>query len=191
MISKFIGHLKKLRDLYLVRIVWRRYKIGKNFHAGARVRLWARSKLEIGDWFYIGRDSFIETDCVIGDYVIFANRVAIVGRYDHNYQQFGEPIRLASQVRDKEYNWKGLNNVTIIEDDVWIGYGATILSGVRIGQGSIIAAGSLVTRDVENYSIYGGSPAKKIRDRFESHEDLQKHLKLYNNKYSKSPRFSN
>lgn len=173
---KLISQLKKLRDLFLARIRWRKYKIGKHFHAGIRVRLWAKSKLEIGDYFYIGRDSFIETDCTVGDYVIFGNRVAIVGRYDHNYQQIGVPTRLAMQMQDADYNWKGLGLITVIEDDVWVGYGSTILSGVKIGTGSIIAAGSVVTKDVEPYSIYGGFPAKKLKDRFDTAEDLQNHI---------------
>ena len=55
----------------------------------------------------------------------------------------------------------------IVDDDVWIGYGATILSGVHIGQGAVIAAGAVVTADVEPYSIVGGVPAKVIKYRFE------------------------
>ncbi len=171
--------IKKIRDLLLVKVKWRRYTIAGGFHAGARVRLWAKNKLIIGKEFYIGRDSSIETDCIIGDYVIFGNKVGIVGRYDHHYQQTGIPTRMASQIRDADYDWKGLNNLTIIENDVWIGYGATIMSGVRIGQGSIIAAGSVVTKDVDSYSIYGGSPAKKIKARFDSPEELDKHLLAY------------
>jgi len=174
-----IQWLKKLRDLYLVKIKWRRYTIDKGFHAGARVRLWAKSKLVIGKKFYIGRDSSIEADCVIGDYVIMGNKVGIIGRYDHHYQQAGMPIRMASQIRDPDYNWKGLDQLTIIGDDVWVGYGSTILGGVKIGKGSIIAAGSLVTKDVESYSIYGGSPAKKIKDRFDSPDQLAEHLARY------------
>lgn len=171
--------LKKIRNLYLAKIKWRRYTIGPGFHAGARVRLWAKSKLVIGSHFYIGRDSQVETDCIIGDYVIFGNRVGIVGRYDHHYQQPGVPVRMASQIRDADYNWKGLNNLTTIEDDVWIGYGSTIMSGVKIGRGSIVAAGSLITKDVEPYVIYGGVPAKKIKDRFDNNADLMQHLRAY------------
>lgn len=80
----------------------------------------------------------------------------------------------------------------IIEDEVWIGYGALILSGVTIGKGSIIAAGSVVTRDVPPYAIVGGNPAKIIRYRLPrevielvkdtylkdiSHDILKKNLK--------------
>jgi chloramphenicol O-acetyltransferase type B len=172
------GTLKKLRNEFLRKIIYRKYQIGTGFHSGIRVRLWAKHKVVIGQNFYIGRDSFIESDVIIGDNVIWANRVALVGRYDHHYQQLGVPIRLASQIRDKDYNWLGLNDVTIIEDDVWIGYGATIMSGVTIKTGSIIAAGSVVTKDVEAFSIYGGVPAKKIKDRFNTPEDLNKHLSL-------------
>ncbi len=172
--------VKKLRDFILVRTVWRRHKIGRGFHAGARVRLWGKHSLVIGDNFYIGRDSQIECDAVIGNDVILANKVALVGRYDHHYQQIGVPIRKASQIRDPDYNWKGLNMKVVIGDDVWIGYGAIILCGVIIGNGSIIAAGSIVTRDVEPFSIYAGAPAKKIADRFDSAEDKNKHIDIYN-----------
>lgn len=170
--------LKKIRNLYLVKIIWRKYIIGEGFHAGIRVRLWAKKTLIIGKNFYIGRDSFIETDCVIGDNVIIGNKVGIVGRYDHNYQQIGVPIRLASSIRNHDYSWTGLTMITNIGNDVWIGYGVTILGGVTIKDGAIIAAGAVVTKDVEEYVIYGGNPAKKIRDRFNSQADLDLHKKI-------------
>jgi acetyltransferase-like isoleucine patch superfamily enzyme len=173
--------LKKCRDLYLSKIHWGKYQIGKNFHAGKGVRMWAKKTLVIGDNFYIGRYSQIESDVVIGNDVIFGNYVAIVGRYDHHYQQIGTAIRFASQIRDKDYNWHGKDSVTVIEDEVWVGFGSIIMSGVRIGTGSIIAAGSVITKDVEPYSITGGSPAKKIKDRFNSPEDTQAHQQLYFN----------
>ncbi len=176
-----ISLLKKLRDIFLAKVIWRKYSIGSNFHAGIRVRIWAKKNVTIGKNFYIGRDSLIETDCIIGDNVIFGNRVGIVGRFDHHYQEKGSPIRLASQIRDRDYNWRGLNLETIIGNDVWIGYGSTILQGVKISDGAIIGAGSVVTKDVEAYSIYAGNPAKKIRNRFESEGDLILHLCLINN----------
>lgn len=171
--------LKNIRDIYLVKIKWRKYDIGKGFHAGARVRLWARNKIKIGKDFYIGRDSQIESDCIIGNYVIFGNKVAIVGKYDHNFQQVGVPVRHAMQIRDKSYNWKGTETTpVIIGNDVWVGYGVIIMSGVKIGDGAIIAAGSIVVKDVEPYTIYGGVPAKKIKDRFKDTTALNNHILL-------------
>jgi acetyltransferase-like isoleucine patch superfamily enzyme len=82
---------------------------------------------------------------------------------------------LASQIRDDDYDWRGMNSKIVVKDDVWIGLGSTVLSGVTIGSGSIIAAGSVVTKDVEEYSIYAGNPAKKIKQRFDSDEQLEAH----------------
>ncbi|AUY50186.1 CatB-related O-acetyltransferase [Streptomyces sp. CB01881] len=56
---------------------------------------------------------------------------------------------------------------TMVGNDVWFGYGATVLPGVRIGDGAIIAAGSVVTSDVEPYTVVGGNPARPIRRRFD------------------------
>lgn len=55
----------------------------------------------------------------------------------------------------------------IVDDDVWIGYGVTILSGVHIGQGAVIASGAVVSKDVEPYSVVGGVPARIIKYRFD------------------------
>ncbi len=56
----------------------------------------------------------------------------------------------------------------VVEDDVWIGYGATIMSGVHIGKGAVIGACALVNKDVAPFEIVGGVPAKKIGDRFDN-----------------------
>jgi len=52
---------------------------------------------------------------------------------------------------------------TLIGNDVWIGYEATIMPGIRVGDGAIVATKSVVTRDVEAYTVVGGNPAKDIR----------------------------
>lgn len=175
-----IRYLKHLRDLWYKHVVWRKYKIGSNFHCGRGTFLWAKDRLEIGDNFYLGKYSIIETNCVIGNGVIIANNVGIVGRYDHNYQQVGVPVRMAMQIHDADYDWKGIGELTTIGNDVWIGYGAIVMSGVHIADGSIIAAGSVVTKDTEPYSINAGIPARKISDRFDKTEDMDRHIeKLY------------
>ncbi|MGC9439077.1 CatB-related O-acetyltransferase [Streptomyces sp. WG5] len=60
---------------------------------------------------------------------------------------------------------------TVVGNDVWFGYGATVMPGVRIGDGAIVAAGSVVTSDVAPYTIVGGNPARPIRVRYDA-EDI-------------------
>ena len=73
-------------------------------------------------------------------------------------------------MKGKEYPNKG--NI-VVGNDVWIGYNATIMAGVTIGDGAIIAANATVVKNVEPYTIVGGNPAKIIRKRFS-----EKHIKL-------------
>ena len=69
--------------------------------------------------------------------------------------------------QDQEFEALSKGDI-IVDDDVWIGYGATILSGVHIDQGAVIAAGAVVSKDVPPYAIVGGVPAKVIKYRFTS-----------------------
>ncbi|MFJ6696537.1 CatB-related O-acetyltransferase [Streptomyces sp. NPDC091272] len=66
---------------------------------------------------------------------------------------------------------------TVLGNDVWIGYGVTVMPGVRIGHGGIVAAGSVVTSDVPDYAIVGGNPARLIRKRF-GDEEIERLLAL-------------
>lgn len=70
-------------------------------------------------------------------------------------------------MEDRSYPTRG---DTVIGNDVWIGYNATIMAGVTIGDGAIIATNSNVTRDVAPYSVVGGNPARVIRKRFSDKE---------------------
>jgi len=72
----------------------------------------------------------------------------------------------------------------IVKDDVWIGYRSIILSGVTIGQGAVVAAGSVVTKDVPPYAIVGGNPAKIIKYRF-SDNKIKELLKIDYSKIDK------
>ncbi|OSC45138.1 acetyltransferase, partial [Streptomyces sp. 4F] len=66
---------------------------------------------------------------------------------------------------------------TVIGNDVWIGHGTTVMPGVRIGHGAIVAAGSVVTRDIPDYTVAGGNPARVIRHRYDE-EDTARLLAL-------------
>ena len=72
--------------------------------------------------------------------------------------------------------WDNKGNI-VIGNDVWIGYEAVIMAGVHIGDGAIIAARAVVTKDVPPYTIVGGTPAKEIRKRFDT-EVIKQLLKL-------------
>ncbi len=172
---KIVSSLKGIRDWFLVHVMWRQHSIGRGFHAGRRVVMWAPNKIVIGENCYIGRYSQIECDAEIGHNVIMANMVAFVGRYDHHFQHVGTPTRLAMQIRDPDYDWKGHDLKVVVGDDVWIGYGAIILSGVTIGEGAVIASGAVVTKDVEPYVVVGGNPAKTICPRFADPAELEIH----------------
>jgi acetyltransferase-like isoleucine patch superfamily enzyme len=148
---------------------------GVDLHVGSRPRFWAPEYFEIGDHSYLGHDVCIETNCRIGRYVLIANRVAMVGRRDHDFRTPGVPVRfghwVGSLLRPSPHRGEGVT----VEDDVWLGYGSIVLSGVRIGRGAIVAAGSVVKADVAAYAIVGGNPAALIGQRFKSAEDVARH----------------
>lgn len=110
--------------------------------------------IEIGNNTQINEECWIR-NCKIGNDVMIAPHVMILN-YGHKIEDTSVPM-INQGVRFYEQ--------TIIENDVWIGARAIILPGVKIGTGSVIGAGSVVTKDVEAFSIVGGNPAKLIRTR--------------------------
>lgn len=109
----------------------------------------------------------------IGNFCSIANGVTFVLSAEHNIDLVSTfPFKvLYTKTAESEALAKG---DIIVDDDVWIGYGATILSGVHIGQGAVIAAGAIVTKDVEPYQVVAGIPAKPIKYRFD--EGLREEL---------------
>ena len=100
----------------------------------------------------------------IGNYCSIGPETVFMLGGDHNYACLSTyPFKAMFQLASHEALSKG---PIVIEDDVWIGTRVTILSGVRIGQGAIIAAGAVVNKDVPPYAIVGGIPAKIIKYRF-------------------------
>lgn len=119
-----------------------------------------------------GRECFVNAGARIGpkvtmgDYVLLGPDVTFTGD-DHEYQRVGVPIT---------YSGRPFMRPTVVGDDVWIGTRATVLAGVTIGAGAIVAANAVVNKDVPPFAIVGGVPARHIGWRFESEVDRQSHL---------------
>lgn len=109
------------------------------------------TSIEIGKNSGLGINCNLHGPIFIGNDVMMAPEVQIHTK-NHKFNRLDIPMREQGSTE---------NNPVIIEDDVWIGSRVTILPGVRIGKGSIVAACSVVTKDVEAYSIVAGNPAKK------------------------------
>lgn len=155
---------RKLKATYY-RKKYRLKRIDKSVYFGGPSTI--SSDLEADHNAYIGPRCYIYPKVKIGAYTMLANDVRIIGG-DHKYNIPGIPIIYSGRAELK---------ATTIGKDCWIGAYSIIMCGVNIGDGSIIAAGSVVTKDVEPYSIYGGIPAKKIKPRFANEQDKEIHEK--------------
>ncbi|MDE2028752.1 MAG: CatB-related O-acetyltransferase [Candidatus Omnitrophica bacterium] len=120
---------------------------GAFFHSGKAV--------SIGNFSGIGINANLSGKITIGDYVMMGRDVVIMTR---NHEFFRTDIPMVQQGFRQE-------KPIVIGNDVWIGDRVIILAGVRVGDGAIIGAGSVVTRDVIPYAVVGGIPARVIRMR--------------------------
>lgn len=146
---------------------------GKGVVLGRRIRMSGACNLYIGNNVSIGEDSrFICTRAkiIMGDNIMFGphvtcitggHRMDVVGRY---------MISVTEKRLEDDRN-------IVFEGDNWVGANATILRGVTIGEGSVIAAGAVVKKDVPAYSIVGGVPAKVIKMRF-TEEEIADHKRI-------------
>lgn len=113
-----------------------------------------------------------EERLIIGNYCSIAPQVQFLLGGEHPMTRFSTyPF---GQKYFNEKNESVTKGPIVVDDDVWIGFGATILSGVHVGKGAVIASGALVTKDVPPYGIVGGIPARFMRYRFE--EDIRNKL---------------
>jgi len=115
------------------------------------------SEITIGDNSGIGVDCQIYGEVNIGNDVMMGPETIILTR-NHKYDRIDLPMRLQGYHPP---------NPVFIKDDAWIGTRVIILPGVTVGTGAIIGAGAVVTKDVPDYAIVGGNPAKIIRYRNE------------------------
>jgi len=148
---------------------------GQNVKIGRHTRAEGWRNIYIGNNVSIGVNSvFLTTRAkiTIHDHVIFGPNVTIVTG-NHRTDLVGKYI---DEVTDS-YKLPDNDEDVVIEGDNWIGANATILKGVTVGQGAIVAAGAVVTKDVKPYEIVGGVPAKTIGYRF-SKEGQKEHEKI-------------
>jgi len=151
-------------------------KCGKNCFIGRKCDL-TYHNISLGNNVSIGNNAMFmctRAEIKIGDNVMFGphvfmitggHRIDLIGRY---MISVGNDEKLPENDKD-----------IIIEGDNWIGANSIILKGVTIGRGAVVAAGSVVTRDVKPYSIVGGVPAKIIKMSF-NEADLEEHIRLLN-----------
>lgn len=132
--------------------------------------------LSVGDGSSIPKGATIyctEAPLTIGKNVIFGpNPTIITG--DHRVDV---PCIYISESNEKK---KENDRPVIIEDDVWCGANVIILKGVTIGKGAIVAAGSVVTRDIPPCEVWGGNPARFIKNRFSTTNEKEQHLFFLN-----------
>lgn len=155
-----------LFKLKLAKLKWRKknqhnFTTAKNIfpHEIVEVGVMTYGNLDVRTW---GNK---EEKLIIGSYVSIAQDVIFILGGNHRYDTLSTyPFKVMVLGEKEEALTKG---AIIVEDDVWIAVGVIVLSGVTIGKGAVIAAGSVVTKDIPPYAIVGGNPARVIKYRFE------------------------
>ena len=135
--------------------------------------------ISLGKDVYIGPNanfSSAEETITIGDKVMFGPDVMIIGE-DHNISQLGK------YMHDVKEKLPQNDAPIVICDDVWVGARSIILKGVTLGEGCVVAAGSIVTKSVPPYAIVKGSPAVVYKYRF-TKEEIEIHRKMIQNQKS-------
>lgn len=125
---------------------------GKKVDIGRRISF--SKNVSLGDKSSIGDNSYLVGEIVIGKDVMMAANCALIAS-NHKFDRLDIPMNRQG----------GVNAPIVIEDNVWIGYGVTILAGVTVHSGAVLAAGSVVSKDVPGNAIVGGVPARVIKFR--------------------------
>lgn len=128
---------------------------GTNVNVAKGARFGNGKFIEIGNNSGIGMYAKVPNDIIIGEDVMMGVNVTIFGS-NHVFDRTDIPMRKQGMRKEQP---------VIIEDDVWIGSNSIIMPGRKISKGTIIGAGSVVTKDFPEYSIIGGNPARLIKSR--------------------------
>lgn len=151
---KYIRHVYGLKNVHKTFNIGGFCSISKDFIAG--------------EYAYVGKGCLIYPGVSAGRYTMIAPNVQIIGS-DHNYDIPGTPATFSGRPKLAK---------TFIGRDVWIGANSIIFVGVTIGDGAIVGAGSIVTKDVAPFAIVAGVPARFIKNRFDQDADRQMHLQM-------------
>lgn len=143
---------KYIRRLFCKRLF---KKTGKNINIEHGAFFASGNDIEIGDNSGMGLNCRVSGPLKIGANVMMGPDV-IIYTQGHNFQNTDIPMIYQGNTQKRE---------VVIGNDVWIGARVIILPGVTVGKGAILAAGAIVTKDVEAYTIVGGNPAKIIKSR--------------------------
>jgi acetyltransferase-like isoleucine patch superfamily enzyme len=172
--------------------IWRTIKqrlaVQKNvtYHSdlvvGRGTLIMARDQLTIGRDVVVGMRSWIACNGSIGDGVLISSHVGIVGKHDHDAGSLGHLIARSPWLYLPDARPRTAVDSISIGSDVWIGFGAIVLSGVAIGRGAIVAAGAVVTKDVEAYSVVAGNPAVPVKQRF-TNAEIERHEEMLIERY--------
>lgn len=166
-----IGVNSKLYHEAQVKTMWNETNeiyIGENTHIRGELMLFPYGgKIEIGNYCYIGDHTRIWSgeSITIGNHVFVSHNVNIMDTNAHEIDAYERELSYRRLLENGLPTEKGNveTQAIIIEDHVWIGFNAIILKGVKIGEGAIIAAGAVVTKDVPSFSLVAGNPATTIK----------------------------
>lgn len=171
-IAFFVRFFKRL----FIRYIYGLRNVHSTFNIGGSCNI--SKDFVAGEYSYVSHGCEIYPGVTIGRYSMIASNVKIIGG-DHKFDIPGTPITFSGREKLKQ---------TFIGRDVWIGTNSIILAGVSIGDGAIIAAGSVVTKDIPSYVVAGGVPAKILKKRFSTEASEILHSKMLYGKLLKNIR---
>lgn len=158
----FAGRISKKFRAFVCRQLF--HSIGRNANIEQGAYFGSGYLVEIGDNSGIGVHCHVPSNIRIGNDVMMGPDVLIIGGHQsHRFDDLGKPMRMQGYEETLP---------VVIEDDVWLGARVIVLPGIRIGRGSVIGAGAVVTKDVPSFAICAGNPARIIKYRNDIKQDL-------------------